>query len=182
MNNKITKIRKHLNLSRVKFSQAIVVSNTQMRRIEIGEVVPSEKLLRKICSTYHVNPAYFEGSVDSDDAVVVEDVERKKKEVGNRVKRVRLENGITLNQLSALIDLSPSQLSLIENGEYKLTEKRAKQIGEVLCVGVQRLLSGEEKNKKFPVNDRMVEWLIEHPEDRRKIWKWMEEDGVPHRT
>lgn len=147
-----------------------------MRRIEIGEVVVNEELIRKICSTYHVNPAYFEGTVDIGEAVRVVDQEEKKKEVGKRVKQVRLENGMTLKELSGLIGLSDSQLCLIENGEYKLTEKRAKQIGEVLRVGVQWLLNGDEKNKDFPVDGKMVEWLKEHPEIRQELWKKIEEE------
>ncbi len=163
MNNKITKLRKHLNLSRVKFSQAIGVSNTQMRRIEIGEVIPGEQLIRKICSTYHVDPRYFAGSVDLDDAVRVVDQEEKKREVGKRLREARLESGMTLKELSALIGLSDSQLCLIENGEYKLTEKRAKQIGEVLCIGVEWLLYGDEKNKDFPVDGNEYYGAAEPP-------------------
>lgn len=175
MNEKIAELRKYLNHSRVSFAKGLGVSNTQMRRIEIGEVVPGEQLIKNICSTYHVNPAYFEGTVGLDDAVIVEDPEEKKIEVGKRLREARLAKGKTLKELSALIGLSDSQLCLIENGEYKLTDKRAVDISEVLRVGVQWLLYGDEKNKEFPVNDMMVKWLVEHPEVRQGLWKKIEE-------
>ena len=96
------------------------------------------------------------------------------KQVGKRLKQARLEKGLTLKELSERIDLSDSQLCLIENGTNKLTDKRAVILGEVFHVGVEWLLHGEERNKVFPVNRKMVEWLKDHPDVREQIWKMME--------
>lgn len=101
--------------------------------------------------------------------------EEKKKQVGNRVKQLRIEKGLTLKELSALVGLSYSQLSLIENGEYMLNEKRAADIGEVFHVGVEWLLYGDEEKKYFPLNEQMAQWLWNHPEVREEIWKMMGE-------
>ena len=101
--------------------------------------------------------------------------EEKKKQVGKRLKKMRIEKGLTLKELSALVGLSYFQLSLIENGEYMLNEKRAVILGEALEVGVEWLLHGEERNKDFPVDRKMVEWLKDHPEIREQIWKMMKD-------
>ena len=104
--------------------------------------------------------------------------EEKKKQVGKRLKMMRIEKGLTLKELSALVGLSYFQLSLIENGEYMLTEKRAADIGEVFHVGVEWLLYGDEEKKCFPLNEQMAQWLWNHPEVREEIWKMMDEEKV----
>ena len=175
MNKKIVELRNKLGLSRVAFAKDLGSSATQMKRMEIGTVIPDDEFLQKICSTYHVNPAYFTGEIDIDEAVSVVSPEEKKKQVGKRLKKMRIEKGLTLKELSALVGLSYSQLCLIENGEYMLNEKRAVILGEALEVGVEWLLHGEERNKDFPVDRKMVEWLKDHPEIREQIWKMMKD-------
>lgn len=174
MNKKIVELKDKLGLSRASFAKALDTSPSQMARIEAGEVVLSDEFLQKICSTYHVNPAYFTGEVDIDDAVSVVRPEEKKKQVGKRLKQARLEKGLTLKELSYLVGLSDSQLCLIENGTNKLSEKRAVILGDALEVGVEWLLHGEERNKHFPADRKMMEWLKDHPEVRAEIWKMME--------
>lgn len=48
---------------------------------------------------------------------------------------------------------------MIENGLAILTEKRAEKLGEVLKVEVEWLLHGDERNKYFPADRKMMEWL-----------------------
>ena len=176
MNKKIVELRNKLGVSRVTFAKDLGSSATQMKRMEIGTVIPDDEFIQKVCSTYHVNPAYFTGEVDIDDAVSVVRPEEKKKQVGKRLKKMRIEKGLTLKELSALVGLSYSQLSLIENGEYMLNEKRAADIGEVFHVGVEWLLHGNEEKKYFPLNEQMAQWLWNHPEIREQIWKMMGEE------
>ena len=174
MNKKIVALKDKLGLSRATFAKALDISPSQMARIEAGKVVLSDEFLKKICSTFHVNPAFFTGEMDIDEAVKVVSLEEEMKQVGKRLKQARLEKRLTLKELSALVGLSYSQLSLIENGEYMLNEKRAADIGEVFHVGVEWLLHGEERNKHFPADRKMMEWLKDHPDVREQIWKMME--------
>ena len=174
MNKKIVELKDKLGLSRATFARALDISPSQMARIEAGKVVLSDEFLQKICSTFHVNPGYFEGTVEVDEAVKVVSPEEEMKQVGKRLKQARLEKGLTLKELSDLVGLSDSQLCLIENGTNKLSEKRAANIGEALEVGVEWLLHGEERNKHFPADREMMEWLKNHPDVREEIWKMME--------
>ena len=174
MNKKIVELRNKLGLSRVAFAKDLGSSATQMKRMEIGTVIPDDEFLQKICSTFHVNPGYFEGTVEVDEAVKVVSMEEEMKQVGKRLKQARSEKGLTLKELSALVGLSYSQLCLIENGTNKLSEKRAVILGEALEVGVEWLLHGKERNKAFPADRKMMEWLKDHPEVREEIWKMME--------
>ena len=174
MIKKIVELKAKLGLSRASFAKALDISPSQMARIEAGKVVLSDEFLQKICSTFHVNPAYFEGAVEVDEAVKVVSPEEEMKQVGKRLKQARSEKGLTLKELSKRVDLSDSQLCLIENGTNKLAEKRAANIGEALEVRVEWLLHGEERNKFFPADHKMMEWLKDHPEIREQIWKMME--------
>ena len=175
MNKKIVELKDKLGLSRASFARALDISPSQMARIEAGEVVLSDEFLQKICSTFHVNPGYFEGTVEVDEAVKVVSPEEEMKQVGERLKQARSEKGLTLKELSDLVGLSDSQLCLIENGTNKLSEKRAVVLGEALEVGVEWLLHGKERNKHFPADRKMMEWLKDHPEVREEIWKMMED-------
>ena len=175
MIKKIVELKDKLGLSRASFAKALDISPSQMARIEAGKVVLSDEFLQKICSTFHVNPGYFEGTVEVDEAVKVVSMEEEMKQVGNRLKQMRMEKGLTLKELSYLVGLSDSQLCLIENGTNKLSEKRAVILGEALEVGVEWLLHGEERNKVLTVDRKMVEWLKDHPEVREEIWKMMED-------
>ena len=174
MNKKIVELRNKLGLSRASFAKALDISPSQMARIEAGKVVLSDEFLKKICSTFHVNPAFFTGEMDIDEAVKVVSPEEEMKQVGKRLKQARLEKGLTLKELSDLAGPSDSQLCLIENGTNNLTENRAEDIAEALEVGVEWLLYGEERNKHFPADRKMMEWLKDNPDVREQIWKMME--------
>ena len=173
MNEKIKELRKLLNLSLVAFSKPLGCSPTHIKRMEVGIVIPGEEFISKLCEVYHISPAYFDGTVSIEE-LDIKDQEEEKKEIGKRLKQARKEKGVTLKQLSVLASITDAQLSLTENGHYRLKENRAEDIAEALEVGVEWLLYGEERNKHFPADRKMMEWLKDHPEIREQIWKMME--------
>ena len=173
MNEKIKELRKLLNLSLVAFSKPLGCSPTHIKRMEVGTVIPGEEFISKLCEVYHISPAYFDGTVSIEE-LDIKDQEEEKKEIGKRLKQARKEKGMTLKQLSVLASITDAQLSLTENGHYRLKENRAEDIAEALEVGVEWLLYGEERNKHFPADRKMMEWLKDHPEIREQIWKMME--------
>ena len=109
MNKKIVELKNKLGLSRASFAKALDISPSQMARIEAGKVVLSDEFLLKVCGTFHVNPGYFEGTVEVDEAVKVVSLEEEMKQVGKRLKQARSEKGLTLKELSDLVGLSDSQ-------------------------------------------------------------------------
>ena len=173
MNEKIKELRKLLNLSLVAFSKPLGCSPTHIKRMEVGTVIPGEEFISKLCEVYHISPAYFDGTVSIEE-LDIKDKEEEKKEIGKRLKQARKEKGMTLKELSLLASITDAQLSLTENGHYRLKENRAEDIAEALEVGVEWLLYGEERNKHFPADRKMMEWLKDHPEIREQIWKMME--------
>ena len=173
MNEKIKELRKLLNLSLVAFSKPLGCSPTHIKRMEVGTVIPGEEFISKLCEVYHISPAYFDGTVSIEE-LDIKDQEEEKKEIGKRLKQARKEKGMTLKELSLLASITDAQLSLTENGHYRLKENRAEDIAEALEVGVEWLLYGEERNKHFPADRKMMEWLKDHPDVREQIWKMME--------
>ena len=171
---KIADLRKMLGLSLAAFAKPLGCSPTHIKRMEVGTVTPDEEFINKVCEVYHVNPEYFTGSMDINMAVAAPSVSEQKILVGQRLKQARLEKGKTLKQLSVLASITDAQLSLTENGHYRLKENRAEDIAEALEVGVEWLLYGEERNKDFPADRKMMEWLKSHEEIREMIWKMME--------
>jgi predicted transcriptional regulator/transcriptional regulator with XRE-family HTH domain len=70
--------------------------------------------------------------------------------IGRRIRRLRAERGMTLEQLAALIDRAPSQVSMIETGkrEPKLTQLQS--IARALGTTIDALLEGE------PLDERSI--------------------------
>lgn len=167
---KIADLRKMLGLSLAAFAKPLGCSPTHIKRMEVGTVTPDEEFINKVCEVYHVNPEYFTGSMDINMAVAAPSVSEQKILVGQRLKQARLEKGKTLKQLSELTSIADSQLSLTENGHYRLKDNRAEDIAEALEVGVEWLLHGDETKKDDPVNHRTIEWLWKHPGIRKEIW------------
>lgn len=55
MNERIRQVRKSLGLSQSEFGQSIGISDAAISRLESGVNSPSERTVKLICSTYHVN-------------------------------------------------------------------------------------------------------------------------------
>ena len=93
---------------------------------------------------------------------------------GSRVKQLRAEMGLSQTDFSKLVGIGRANLASIEIGRNHLTEGTAKVI-ENACEhgGAEWLLTGNERNRHYPLNDEMKEWLMEHPDTRKKIWEQM---------
>lgn len=70
--------------------------------------------------------------------------------VGKRIRKKRRALGLTLKELSALVDISVSFLSDIENGRSNPSLERLKEIAEALECSVSFLLGEDfEEEKQF---------------------------------
>lgn len=144
--------------------------------MEIGTVIPSEDILERICDRFKVDRRYFTGELKLEDAVQIKSKEEKCIEIGKRLREIRKDKKLTIVQLGELCHTSESRLSEIETGKRRLCEPTAKRIAKALKVGSEWLLTGEEKNKDYPVDDDMVEWLKNHEEVRKEIRALMDKE------
>ena len=62
------------------------------------------------------------------------------KELGNRIKKARLHQNLTQEQLAEMLDISVSYVSLIERGSRNATVETLLAIADVLQVSVASLL------------------------------------------
>lgn len=69
--------------------------------------------------------------------------------IGRRIKNLRLERGMTQEQLADIIDISVAFLSRVERGYAQINLKRLTQIAEILNVSPGYLLTGSNKNSKY---------------------------------
>ena len=171
---RLVELRNKLSMSRTSFAKSIGITETHMKRFETGVSVPKEKLINTICEKYHVNHACFTGEIGIDEAIT-ETVEDETQDAGKRLKQIRLEMNMTTKEFSSLINISNSHLYMVETGNKPLREKMASDIADRLHIGVDWLLYRNEREKDYPVNAKMVDWLKEHPEKRMIIEQWMEE-------
>lgn len=89
MKDKIGQLRHNLNLSLVAFSKPLGCSPTQIKRMEIGTVIPSEDILERICDRFKVDRRYFTGELKLEDAVQIKSKEEKCIEIGKRLREIR---------------------------------------------------------------------------------------------
>ncbi|WP_371931413.1 helix-turn-helix domain-containing protein [Glutamicibacter sp. MNS18] len=68
--------------------------------------------------------------------------------LGRRIRHLRKSQGKTLDDVSALVDTAPSQLSLIENGKREPKLSLLKSLATALGVGVDDLLGSEPPSRR----------------------------------
>ena len=62
-----------------------------------------------------------------------------KETFGEYIKRLRTENGFTLTQLAAKLDLDSANLSKIENNKREFDERRLTLLSEVFNLDISKL-------------------------------------------
>ena len=76
-------------------------------------------------------------------------------------------------ELSRRSGISQPQISLLESGKYQLKRKAGEKLAEALDVGVDWLVSGDERKRRYPADKKLIDWLWEHPAVREELWKKM---------
>src|SRR5690606_110619 len=68
--------------------------------------------------------------------------------LGHRIRHHRLQQGMTLDELGALVGVAGSQLSLIENGKREPKLSLLQAIAHATGTQVTDLISGEPPNRR----------------------------------
>src|SRR3978361_220087 len=68
--------------------------------------------------------------------------------IGRRIRQLRTEKGMTLDELAVALDRAPSQLSVIENGKRELKLSELQKLSRALGVSVDQLLTPEAPTER----------------------------------
>lgn len=71
-----------------------------------------------------------------------------KKEIGCRVKNLRIQNGIAQTELARAIGVSQTHLSNIETGKVGLTTENLVRLADVLNCSLDEILLGRKENRQ----------------------------------
>ncbi len=167
----IKELRSYLRLSQASFAEPLGLSPTHIARFEKGVSVPSIETIDTICQVYSVDRRYFETSKENT-SISVEDVvnlTNPEEGIAERIKIARGEIGWSQNELAKRSGVNQAIINRVEFGA-KLTEKQAVKLAETLEIGVEWLMQGDEKKKKYPADQKMILWLWDHEDVRQEIW------------
>lgn len=107
-------IRNRLGLSQRSIAQRLKVSKSTYARWETGEkIIPLNHLI-DLCNLANVSVDYVLGLTDVKSEF--KNIRLNKKNIGNKLKQVRLENKLTQGDLARSINTTQSVISAYENG------------------------------------------------------------------
>ena len=172
MGEKIHELRMYLGLSLKTFGEPLGYTGTHISRFEKNVAKPDERVIQKICKVFQVEPSYFTGELSVEQAVRKKD-DSLSSAAAQRLTSARIEKGLSMWELSRRAGISQPQISLLESGKYQMKRKAGEKLAEALDVGVDWLVSGDERKRRYPADNKMIDWLWEHPEVREELWKKM---------
>jgi transcriptional regulator with XRE-family HTH domain len=90
-------------------------------------------------------------------------------ELGEKIKTLRKQHGLSQEDLAAQVEINPTHLSRLENGRYQPSIEVLRKLAEVLEVSADYLLSGEGeepaevqiRNKPLAERVRLIDSLDE---------------------
>jgi len=134
----IRKIRKDRGLSLADFAQKIGISTSYLSEIERGKKKPSLKTLNKIASTFNINK-YNLLQQNGDN----EERDKRPLKLGEKIRLVREEKGLKLEEAAQKIGISTSYLSEIERGNVNPSIEILKEIANTFEVSLNIFLGKE---------------------------------------
>lgn len=166
--DRIKQIREHFGLSQAHFAQRIHKSPGFISSVETGRSNVSDDTIKSICSAFSINESWIKtgkGEMTSQAAVDMENV-------GNRIREIRRDEGLTQKQFAATTGYTNIQIHLVESGKVKASDKFLKKICEVYGVSQEWMLTGvgdKEANEVDKMDDKLIAWLNENPEIIREL-------------
>lgn len=97
-----------------------------------------------------------------------------KKELGEKIKRIRKQRGLTQNQLAELVDISPRNLSNIELGINFVKAETLDKIIESLNISTEELFANNHiktKNELICEIDKFINKAKNDTKTLEKVYK-----------
>lgn len=98
-------------------------------------------------------------------------MEYNAKDVGIRIAKLRIERGMSQEELGEILGVSPKHISNVERGEYGLSLEGYLKVSKVFSVSLDYLITGA---LEMPLNDCVRELVEEgSAEEQEAVWKFL---------
>ena len=112
----LKRIRESYDLTQREMAKILNISKSSYNYFETGEHIIPLKHLNNFCNIFHVSMDYVCGLTDIN-IQVEKRYKLKQKEIGARLKQIRLKNKLTQEELAKILNTSQSNISAYESGK-----------------------------------------------------------------
>lgn len=191
---KVKAVEDALNISGKELARICGLSDTTIYRIDsraMNDAAITEKTIHTICEKTGADSDWMLDleNEDSQPRFIADNMEKATDHglcdpgqavVQTPADRVReLRAGLRMSQVefANYVGVSSGNIAAIETGRSRLTEQMAAKI-EDRCEhgGAEWLLTGNTRNRDYPVSTEMIEWLKSNSIIRRDIWRMMQDE------
>lgn len=131
LGEKIAEQRKKLGLSQEELAEKLNISQKSISKYELGNRKPQYKVLVRMAEYFGVTTDYLLGVTDSTENEPESSVTRK---FGNRLRELRVSEGITQFQMAVILDTSKSNISKYEAGTVEPGMEKINEIARFFKV------------------------------------------------
>ena len=111
----LKKIRESYELTQREIAKILKISKSSYNYFETGEHIIPLKHLNNFCNTFHVSMD-FVCQLTNINTTDNKKYKLKSKEIGKRLKALRIKNRLTQNELASILNTTQSNISSYENG------------------------------------------------------------------
>lgn len=140
LGEKIAEQRKKLGLSQEELAEKLNISQKSISKYELGNRKPQYKVLVRMAEYFGVTTDYLLGVTDSTENEPESSVTRK---FGNRLRELRVSEGITQLQMAVILDTSKSNISKYEAGTVEPGMEKINEIARFFKVTTDYLFGME---------------------------------------
>lgn len=176
---RMRKLREYLGLSQAQFAYKIGKTPGMISLVETGRSGLSEESLNDISREFGVNKQWLQtgsGGMFIDGQRIAE---ADKKGIGNRVKGLRSQLGLTQEQFAKGIPCSKDQISKVEKGDVIPTVRFLQRLADAYYVNFAWLLTGVEEKRPESVGveaDRIRDYMFMDSVAREVVLEAMKKD------
>lgn len=172
MKDRFKQIREHFALSQPQLALEIHRPQGVVSAIERGLIQISPEIFRSLREAFGISTQWLltgEGEMFLPGREV-EKVEIER--IGQRVRKVRKDMGLTLDQFSRRIGYSLNQVAVVEKAKSKPSDKLLRKVADVGQVRFRWLRYGDGEMLLEEINlvdEKLIAWLRQHPDVIREL-------------
>lgn len=171
MQDRFKKIRQYFGLSQAQFAQKINKSPGFISNVETGRSDVSDVTIHTICFVFGIDEEWLRCGSGLMFSAGCEKVEVDKDNVGERIRLIRKNTGLTQEQFAKAIGYSKMQVHYVEAGKVTPSNELLHQVAVVFNVNYDWIMTGEGKMEAAEalVDERLIMWLEANPDVVREL-------------